>query len=344
MWWLAGMRSIHDTFWGRFVDQNRLGAKTPRLPVPYSVTAENYGRYHRKPPVTANVLLTREAYEDQPIDKTWMYGYEDYEWFWRLAKAGHRILFTDQLTGRHHHRRTFRHLVTEYTRAAGGCAQFVKAHPDSPLARKRRQQATLLPITGLAGLASLAAAAATGHALAALTVVAAGIGVLMAREFAHSRTAESLAYPLAGGTLGLVFTTSLARGLLLSRTPGKSDAPSWGASSEPAHHRICWPLAAILAVQAGLSLSLVWSNTAYGDEALYLWAGHLELAHWLHGTSCSPLGRWPGRTPRISEVYFSGAPVIYPPLGALADAVGGLAGARILSMTFMLGSDRPCCI
>ncbi len=148
-------------------------------------------------------------------------------------KACHRILFSDQLTGRHHHRRSFRHLVTEYSRAAGGCAQFVKAHPDCPLARKRRQQATLLPITGLAGLASLAAAAATGHALAALTVVAAGIGVLMAREFAHSRTAESLAYPLAGGTLGLVFTTSLARGLVLSRTPGKSDAPSWGASSEP---------------------------------------------------------------------------------------------------------------
>jgi hypothetical protein len=45
-----------------------------------------------------------------------------------------------------------------------------------------------------------------------------------------------------------------------------------------------WPLVAVLVVQAGLSLRLVWSNTAFEDEALYLWAGHLEWAHWLHGT------------------------------------------------------------
>jgi 4-amino-4-deoxy-L-arabinose transferase-like glycosyltransferase len=35
--------------------------------------------------------------------------------------------------------------------------------------------------------------------------------------------------------------------------------------------------------------------------------------------------------------YFSGAPVIYPPLGALADSIGGLTAARILSLCFMLG-------
>ena len=34
----------------------------------------------------------------------------------------------------------------------------------------------------------------------------------------------------------------------------------------------------------------------------------------------------------------SGSPVIYPPLGALADSIGGLAGARILSLVFMLGA------
>ena len=35
--------------------------------------------------------------------------------------------------------------------------------------------------------------------------------------------------------------------------------------------------------------------------------------------------------------YFSGAPVMYPPLGALADSLGGLAAARVLSLCFMLG-------
>jgi hypothetical protein len=88
-----------------------------------------------------------------------------------------------------------------------------------------------------------------------------------------------------------------------------------------------WPLLCVLAVQTALSLRLVWSNTAFTDEGLYLWAGHLELAHWLNG---APVPTFP--------TYFSGAPVVYPPLGALADSAGGLAGARILSLCFMLGA------
>lgn len=87
-----------------------------------------------------------------------------------------------------------------------------------------------------------------------------------------------------------------------------------------------WPLFAVLTVQAGLSLRLLWSNTAFQDEALYLRAGHLEWARWLHQ---APIPDFPS--------YFSGAPVIYPPLGALADSIGGLAAARVLSLCFMLG-------
>jgi dolichyl-phosphate-mannose-protein mannosyltransferase len=88
-----------------------------------------------------------------------------------------------------------------------------------------------------------------------------------------------------------------------------------------------WPLLAVLAVQAILSLWLVRADTAFEDEATYLWAGHLEWAHVLHSI---PLPQFPS--------YFSGAPVIYPPIGALADSVGGLTGARILSLAFMLGA------
>jgi hypothetical protein len=86
-------------------------------------------------------------------------------------------------------------------------------------------------------------------------------------------------------------------------------------------------LAVILTVQTVMSIRLVWSNTAYTDEALYLWAGRMEWAHWLHG---APIPAFP--------TYFSGAPVIYPPLGAIADSIDGLAGARILSLCFMLGA------
>lgn len=86
-----------------------------------------------------------------------------------------------------------------------------------------------------------------------------------------------------------------------------------------------WALVGILVVQVGLSLRLVWSNTAFTDEALYLWAGRLEWSHWLHGTPIP-----------VFATYFSGAPVAYPPIGALANGIGGLAGARILSLCFML--------
>jgi 4-amino-4-deoxy-L-arabinose transferase-like glycosyltransferase len=71
----------------------------------------------------------------------------------------------------------------------------------------------------------------------------------------------------------------------------------------------------------------MWRNTAFGDEALYLWAGHLEVSHMLHGTAVPDFPTW-----------FSGAAVIYQPIGAVADSLGGLAGARALSMLFMLGA------
>ena len=89
------------------------------------------------------------------------------------------------------------------------------------------------------------------------------------------------------------------------------------------------PLTLICTVQAGASLALVWSNTAFTDEADYLRLGHLLIAHWLHGTS------WPAG---YGNKVLSGSPAIYPPLGALADSVGGLAGARILSLLFMLAA------
>ena len=80
--------------------------------------------------------------------------------------------------------------------------------------------------------------------------------------------------------------------------PGRGDGPAR------------WALLVVLAVQAVLSLRLVWSTTAFQDEALYLRAGHLEWAHWLHHM---PIPRFPA--------YFSGAPVIYPPLAAAADTL-----------------------
>src|SRR3984885_6463505 len=71
---------------------------------------------------------------------------------------------------------------------------------------------------------------------------------------------------------------------------------------------------------------MVRARTAFGDEALYLSAGHLEWSHWWHGT----------RIP-VYPTWFSGAPVFSPPIGAVADRLGGLTAARLLSLACMLG-------
>jgi Dolichyl-phosphate-mannose-protein mannosyltransferase len=83
-------------------------------------------------------------------------------------------------------------------------------------------------------------------------------------------------------------------------------------------------LVLIMVLQAALTLRM--SNTAFEDEGLYLYVGHLEIRHLLHGVALQ--GDYPS--------YFSGAPVLYPVLGALADSIGGLAAARALSLLEML--------
>ncbi|MGA2539540.1 MAG: hypothetical protein ABSF53_26270, partial [Terracidiphilus sp.] len=154
----------------------------------------------------------------------------------------------------------------------------------------------------------------------------------------RTRRLESAAYPLVGLALGMVFTMGLMTNLIRSGGATlEATVVDVAPASEPKTRklpRLPWqrllhPLTAILAVQAGLSLTLVWSNTAFDDEADYLSLGHYLIAHWLHGTP------WPSV---YGDHTLSGSPIIYPPIGAMADAVGGLAGARILSLMFMLGA------
>jgi len=325
----GGMRSIHDTFWGRFVDRNVLAAKTPRLPQPYHVTAQNFGRRGYKPPVTANAVFTRTLYESCALDTTWAYGYEDYEWFWRVVQAGHPILFSGALTAAHHHRRSFGRLIMEYKQSARGCAHFIRRHPDSPLARKRKRQGLLLPPAAVMATVAAITASLAGYAATTGALLLAALACLAGREAARARSLEALAYPPATLALGWIYATTIAGGLARDR-PRTDSAPLWDNTRPSVWRRIgtrtSWPLTVILALQAAFSLSLVWSNTAFGDEADYLWQGHLEWAHWLHG--------YP-----IPVLTDSGAPQIYPALGAMADSVGGLAGARILSLCFMLAAN-----
>jgi MFS family permease len=109
----------------------------------------------------------------------------------------------------------------------------------------------------------------------------------------------------------------------------EEDAPQAGRRRTGIRRLIPTPrrgiLLGILLLQALLSLRN--NNTAFEDEALYLYSGHLELAHLLFHQPIDDFAS-----------YFSGAPVLYPIAGAIADQVGGLFGARLLSLAFMLGA------
>lgn len=85
-----------------------------------------------------------------------------------------------------------------------------------------------------------------------------------------------------------------------------------------------WPLWSILAIQAVCTLPWLWRTAPFTDEALYLSAGHQEWSHWLHHV---PVPNY--------AASFSGAPVLYPPLAAAADTVGGVVLARGLSLALM---------
>jgi hypothetical protein len=88
-----------------------------------------------------------------------------------------------------------------------------------------------------------------------------------------------------------------------------------------------WPLWSVLVAQAVLTQRWIWSTAPFTDEALYLQAGHAEWAHWLQHAPLPDYASW-----------FSGAPVLYPPLAAAVDSAGGLAAARGLSLIFMLAT------
>jgi hypothetical protein len=82
----------------------------------------------------------------------------------------------------------------------------------------------------------------------------------------------------------------------------------------------------ILALQCVVSLATL-HNTAFQDEALYVYAGRLIVRHLMGGPA--PLDHF--------AAYFSGYPYIYPLIGGFLDTIGGLALVRGFSLACMLG-------
>jgi hypothetical protein len=146
--------------------------------------------------------------------------------------------------------------------------------------------------------------------------------------------ADSAPRPGTQGT-GELVTIMLARPVTVQPRPAHTTAiPAFGRPRPEGPYtpspRRTWisraVLLGVLVMQAVLSLRL--RNTAFEDEALYLYAGRMEIAHLFHG---APL-------PVNFTSYFSGSPVLYPVLGAAANTVGGLAAARAVSLVEMLAT------
>ena len=102
--------------------------------------------------------------------------------------------------------------------------------------------------------------------------------------------------------------------------PGHGGRPGYGYRATGRCSR-CSP--SRLPCRSGWSGRTRRSRTRRSTYGLATWNGPALL----HGTPIPPF-----------PSFFSGAPVIYPPLAALADSAGGLAAARILSLVFMLGA------
>jgi hypothetical protein len=86
------------------------------------------------------------------------------------------------------------------------------------------------------------------------------------------------------------------------------------------------PLASILGLQTILALSL--NNTAFQDEALYLYAGRQYLTALLGGPPViEPYGQ-----------YIAGLSYFYPLIAGILDALGGAQLARMFSLVCILGA------
>ncbi|HEU4785487.1 MAG TPA: glycosyltransferase [Ktedonobacterales bacterium] len=147
------MRGATGNFWDAYADLVNLGSKTPRFVVNRVLDVERYGRPRHKPPITANVFMTREALDRAgDFDATFIHSYEDYSWFWAACKVGVPILCTPSLQADHFHRQGWRRLLRQYIRAGKGCADFVIKYPESPLSRLRFLQWMLVWATTLGAI------------------------------------------------------------------------------------------------------------------------------------------------------------------------------------------------
>jgi succinoglycan biosynthesis protein ExoA len=221
------MRSVSRGFWGEYVDKNRLGSKTPRMDEDYVLTRENFGKDGLKPPITANVFVSRRLLDRVgELDPHFVFTYEDYEWFRRVADAGLAMLCTGRLTADHYHRQGFRDLIREYHRGGRGCGDYIYKHPHCRFGKNRLRYLTASYM--MVGAGSCLVAASVFFPITGIVLLAGG-GALGLYSAWQTRLVSGVVYPFITFTLGLAFTAGLTRRLLKGRhLPDKTQIVSSG--------------------------------------------------------------------------------------------------------------------
>ena len=234
------MRGATGAFWDDYADLVSVGSKTPRFISNHVVDAERFGLPGHKPPITANVFMTRDALDRAgDFDPNFIHSYEDYSWFWGACDAGVPILCTPDLQADHYHRQGWRRLINQYTRSGRGCGDFITKYPESPFSRNRVRQLIIIIVLclGLLGLVATSAVATlwpaapglswlsapTAHwriPLALLTPAALlsvcllgllGLGIANAIK---ARRAHALIFPFITFVFGVAFTYGMVSQLL----------------------------------------------------------------------------------------------------------------------------------
>jgi hypothetical protein len=208
----GSMNSIDQGFWGRYVDRNQLGSKTPRMAADYVLNQKNYGRGGFKPPVTANVFVSRRVLSDVGgLDPHFVYTYDDYEWFRRIVEQDYGILCTGRLAADHYHRQGFPDLIREYVQSGLGCGDYVRKFPECRFGKLRVKQ--LYAVYGVALAATAMLLLCVLFPLLGVVVLAGGIG-LCAVSSVQTRSLDGFIYPLITFVLGMAFSVGLTRRLL----------------------------------------------------------------------------------------------------------------------------------
>ena len=232
------MQSINHGFWPTYVDRNPLLSKTPRIEFDYVVTEQNFGERGHVPPITANVVFTREAYRATgAFNDHFTRSYEDYEYFDRMAKAGIELLCTPRLVGKHVHREGFLALSRDYYGTGWGCADFLHFNHDSRMAHKRLREAWIAGGALVCGIATFVAAFYVPY-LWLLLVLGNGVAYTALATFcvARTRMLAAICFPAITAWFGFVSWIGLLHASVVIHLRGHDFTWIHQVQPLPPHH------------------------------------------------------------------------------------------------------------